>query len=145
MFVDSKFQQNIDGSRDHYDVIVTIRLCLLGRRWAPADSFPGQTDAVNQPTFADRARQQHPEMYEPVTAAKALNDCCTHLLTAIGLDAMYPERAAQLRAAAGPAEPAHCPAVREKDHTEDAVGPGRFAFGDRHSDPARAGGTRAGW
>jgi hypothetical protein len=60
--------------------------------------------AVNQPTFARSARPQHPDMYEPVTAEKALNDCCTHLLTAIGLEAIYPERAAQLRADAGPAD-----------------------------------------
>ena len=43
-------------------------------------------------------------MYEPVTAEKALNDCCMHLLTTIGLQIMYPERAAELRAAAGPAD-----------------------------------------
>lgn len=48
------------------------------------------------------ASPQSPDMYEPVTAEKAVNDCCVHLLTTIGLEIMYPERAAQLRAAAGP-------------------------------------------
>jgi hypothetical protein len=32
------------------------------------------------------------------------NDCCVHLLTTIGLEIMYPERAAELRAAARPAD-----------------------------------------
>jgi hypothetical protein len=57
--------------------------------------------AVNQPRFAGSAPAQRPGMYEPVTAERALNDCCTNLLTAIGLEAMYPQRAVQLRAAAG--------------------------------------------
>jgi hypothetical protein len=56
--------------------------------------------AVKQPTFARSTPSQHPSMYEPVTAERALNDCCVHLLTTIGLEIMYPERAAQLRAAA---------------------------------------------
>jgi hypothetical protein len=60
--------------------------------------------AVRQPAFAGSAPPQNPDMYEPVTAEKALNDCCTHLLTTIGLEIMYPERAAQLRAAAGPGD-----------------------------------------
>ena len=57
--------------------------------------------AINQPRFAASAPAQRPGMYEPVTAERALNDCCTHLLTTIGLEAMYPRRAAVLRAAAG--------------------------------------------
>ena len=44
--------------------------------------------AANQPIFAGSA--PNPDMSEPVTAEKALNDCCTHLLTAIGLEAMHP-------------------------------------------------------
>ena len=53
-------------------------------------------------------------MYEPVTAEKALNDCCVHLLTTIGLEIMYPERAAELRATAGPADVPSVPhAVRK--------------------------------
>jgi hypothetical protein len=58
--------------------------------------------AVKQPAFAGSAPPQNPDMYQPVTAEKALNDCCVHLLTTIGLEIMYPERAGQLRAAAGP-------------------------------------------
>jgi hypothetical protein len=36
-------------------------------------------------------------LYEPVTAEDTLSNCCGHLLTAIGLEIMHPERAAQLR------------------------------------------------
>lgn len=57
--------------------------------------------AARQPVFASSTPPQSPGMYEPVTAQTALNDCCTHLLTAIGLQIMYPERAAQLRAGRG--------------------------------------------
>jgi hypothetical protein len=60
--------------------------------------------AAKQRALADSTPPQIPEMYGPVTAEKALNDCCVHLLTAIGLQIMYPERAAELRAAAGPAD-----------------------------------------
>lgn len=60
--------------------------------------------AVNQPAFAGSAPPRYPDMYEPVTAEKAINDCCVHLLTTIGLEIMHPERAAQLRAAAGSAD-----------------------------------------
>jgi hypothetical protein len=56
--------------------------------------------AVRQPVFASSTPPQSPGMYEPVTAQTALNECCIHLLTAIGLEIMSPERAAQLRAAA---------------------------------------------
>jgi hypothetical protein len=58
--------------------------------------------AVKQRAFAGSAPSQIPDMYEPVTADKALNDCCVYLLTTIGLEIMYPERAAELRPAAGP-------------------------------------------
>jgi hypothetical protein len=58
--------------------------------------------AVNQPAFAGSTPPQIPDMYEPVTAEKAINDCCVHLLTTIGLEIMYPQRATQLRAAAIP-------------------------------------------
>ena len=58
--------------------------------------------AVRQPVFAISTPPQSPDMYEPVTAQTALNECCIHLLTTIGLEIIYPERAAQLRAAAGP-------------------------------------------
>ena len=41
------------------------------------------------------------DMYEPVNAETALAGCCGHLLSTIGLEYLYPERAAQLRASAG--------------------------------------------
>ena len=52
--------------------------------------------------FAHSAPPQNPDMYEPVTAEKALNNWCVHLLTAIGLGIMHPDRAAQMRVATGP-------------------------------------------
>jgi hypothetical protein len=55
--------------------------------------------AVRQPVFVSSTPPQSPGRYEPVTAQTALNECCIHLLTAVGLEIMYPERAAQLRAA----------------------------------------------
>lgn len=67
--------------------------------------------AVRQPVFASSTPPQSPGMYEPVTAQTALNECCIHLLTAIGLEIMPPERAAQLRAAA-PATVRHVPRPR---------------------------------
>jgi hypothetical protein len=56
--------------------------------------------AIQLPILAAAAPAQNPDMYEPVTADIALNSCCENLLTGIGLAAMYPERAAQLSAAA---------------------------------------------
>jgi len=41
-------------------------------------------------------------MYEPVTAENALNACCGHLLTTIGLASLYPERASQIDAISTP-------------------------------------------
>jgi hypothetical protein len=55
-----------------------------------------------QPRFAGSAPPQAPDMYEPITAEKALNECCLNLLTAIGLEATYPERAAQLHVGVSP-------------------------------------------
>jgi len=57
--------------------------------------------AVQIPALAAAAPVQNPGMYEPVTAESALNSCCAHLLTAIGLADLYPERAAHLSASAG--------------------------------------------
>jgi hypothetical protein len=47
-------------------------------------------------------------------AENALNVCCVHLLTAIGLGIMYPDRAAQMRVAAGPDGVRHIPAHTRK-------------------------------
>jgi hypothetical protein len=37
-----------------------------------------------------------PDMYQPVTAERALKNCCTNLLSHLGMVALYPERAAQI-------------------------------------------------
>lgn len=57
--------------------------------------------AMRQPLLAASVQGNHGDMYEPVTAETALNDCCRNLLTTIGLEHLYPERAAQLHAHAG--------------------------------------------
>lgn len=57
--------------------------------------------AMRQPLLAASMPGSNRDMYEPVTAEAALNDCCGHLLTTIGLQHMYPERAAHLHAIAG--------------------------------------------
>jgi len=58
--------------------------------------------AIQRPILVAAAPAQNPDMYEPVSAEIALNSCCGHLLTSIGLAAMYPERAAQLNRSAQP-------------------------------------------
>lgn len=52
--------------------------------------------AASQQFFAMHAPPDNPDMYEPVTAEAALNACCGHLLTSIGLASLYPERAGQI-------------------------------------------------
>ncbi len=46
---------------------------------------------------------QNPAMYESATAEAALNSCYGQLLTAIGMAAVYPDRAAQLSCNCQPA------------------------------------------
>ncbi len=43
-----------------------------------------------------QAPADNPGMYEPVTAENALNACCGHLLTTIGLARLYPEPTSQI-------------------------------------------------
>jgi hypothetical protein len=43
-----------------------------------------------QPVFAASAPQSLKEMYEPVTFESVFNQCCTDLLTVIGLAILYP-------------------------------------------------------
>ncbi len=52
--------------------------------------------ASRQQYFARSAPADNPGMYEPVTAEAALNACCGHLLTTIGLSALYPEGAGRV-------------------------------------------------
>ena len=61
--------------------------------------------AARQRFFAMHAPAENPGMYEAVTAENALNACCGHLLTTIGLASLFPERASQINAA--PAPPGH--------------------------------------
>jgi hypothetical protein len=57
--------------------------------------------ALRQPALA-ASTALGKNIYEPVTAEIAINTCCGHLLTTIGLENLYPERAGQLRSASPP-------------------------------------------
>jgi len=52
--------------------------------------------AANQVAYAASAPQNHRDMYERVTAESALNNCCMHLITSIGLQALHPKRGSEL-------------------------------------------------
>lgn len=58
--------------------------------------------ATQQPALAAAAYGPNHNMYEPVTAEDALNNCCGHLLTSIGLAALDPEQASRLAKAPAP-------------------------------------------
>ena len=58
--------------------------------------------AVQQPTLAAHAPTANIDMYEPVTAEEALNNCCGHLLTTLGLAALHPEQTARITAFPAP-------------------------------------------
>jgi len=58
--------------------------------------------AIGQPAFAAWAPAATPDMYEPVTAENTLVNACGHLLTALGLNALHPQRAAQIQATSAP-------------------------------------------
>lgn len=58
--------------------------------------------AMQRGRFAAMAPVDHPDMYEPVTAEIALNSCCGHLLTTLGLNSLYPEAAARILAQPAP-------------------------------------------
>jgi hypothetical protein len=52
--------------------------------------------ATQQALLAANAPAGRSDMYEPVTAERALNDCCGNLLTALGMNSLYPQRAAEI-------------------------------------------------
>jgi hypothetical protein len=58
--------------------------------------------AANQVAYAASPRADHRDMYERVTVESALNDCCRHLITVIGLQALHPDCGAQLVGSASP-------------------------------------------
>lgn len=58
--------------------------------------------AMQRGTYTAMAPADHPDMYEPVTAEIALNSCCGHLLTTLGLNHLYPEAAARVLARPAP-------------------------------------------
>ena len=55
--------------------------------------------AARQPFLAAVSPPGIPQLYEPVTAEDTLSNCCGHLLSAIGLEIMYPDEAQRLRRA----------------------------------------------
>ena len=54
--------------------------------------------ARNQAALRASVPQNMTSMFETTTIEDRLNNCCRHLLTAIGLEGMFPERADQMRA-----------------------------------------------
>lgn len=61
--------------------------------------------AQNQATYAAKVPPNMTNMFEKATVEDAVNNCCRHLLTAIGLETMFPERAGQMRAGYNRATP----------------------------------------
>jgi hypothetical protein len=53
--------------------------------------------AARQPFLAAASPAGIPQLYAPVAGEDTLNDCCGHLLAAIGLEIMYPADAERLR------------------------------------------------
>jgi len=52
-----------------------------------------------QPVLATASPGGRPQLYAPVTAEDTLSNCCGNLLSALGMELSYPERAAELRTA----------------------------------------------
>jgi hypothetical protein len=52
-----------------------------------------------RPALAASAPPGAPQLYAPVTAEDTLNNCCGHLLTALGLEILCPEEAERMRRA----------------------------------------------
>jgi hypothetical protein len=78
--------------------------------------------AVNQqPVFARSAPPQAPDMYEPITAEKALNDCCLNLLTTIGLEAHVPRTSGGAAGRCQSGQDPVRPTRRETSDLESAV------------------------
>ena len=53
--------------------------------------------AMNRHSYVAFAPQSRPDMYEEVTAERALNEACLHLLTTIGMNELDPDGAQQFR------------------------------------------------
>jgi hypothetical protein len=58
--------------------------------------------AAKQHFYALHAPADRLGVFEQVTADSALNDCCSHLLTTIGMSALYPEGASRVDAMPAP-------------------------------------------
>ena len=55
--------------------------------------------AATRPFLAAALPPGSAQLYEPVTAEETLSNCCSHLLSTIGLQLMHPENAERLRGA----------------------------------------------
>ena len=55
--------------------------------------------AARQPQYAAAVPAERASMYEPVTGEEALNNCCGHFLTVLGLQIAYPEAAEEMKRA----------------------------------------------
>jgi hypothetical protein len=54
---------------------------------------------ARQPSLAAETPVSIPQLYAPITAEDTLSNCCGHLLSAIGLESMYPAEAERMRRA----------------------------------------------
>jgi hypothetical protein len=54
---------------------------------------------ARRPSLVAETPPGAPELYAPITASDTVSNCCGHLLTAIGLESMFPAEAARMRRA----------------------------------------------
>jgi hypothetical protein len=52
---------------------------------------------ARQPSLAAHTPPNIPQLYAPITAEDTLSNCCGHLLSAIGLESLYPAQAQRIR------------------------------------------------
>jgi hypothetical protein len=82
--------------------------------------------AMNRHSYAASAPQSRLDMYEEVTAERALNEACLHLLTTIGMNELNPDAAQQFRHAPTPrirfrAPPGNAPPNNTAAETEKST------------------------
>jgi hypothetical protein len=54
---------------------------------------------VKRPSLVAATPPSVPQLYAPITASDTVSNCCGHLLSAIGLESMFPAEAARMRRA----------------------------------------------
>jgi len=93
----------IDGTRARLKAVTELTVgrvtdeTLIQAR--DAHLFAYAAYIARQPLLAAATPPGIPQLYAPITAEDTLNNCCSHLLSAIGLELSYPERAGHMRQA----------------------------------------------